>query len=389
MSGGWKIMLKLVYFVHGFNMGGAEVLVREYALNVDKNKYDLTVLCTNKLNTPNELLLEYHGVDVIYVSDYLPLKNSKSLLSKTIRMFSKYYWVRKILRGLKPDIIHSHQMHSSYLRFARLKKSIHIFYTIHTDVRRLFKPYDGDSLRSVISKRRDFKDTKYLIRNNGMRLIALHDNMRIETNMLFNIDNCVVVNNGIDIKKYKGHQFSRTSVKKNLGIPLNSFVVGHIGRFHDVKNHVFLVEVFKEIYNRNKNAFLLLIGDGEKKAMIETQLSMLGLDNRFLILSNRMDMPNLLSAMDVFVFPSKIEGMPISLIEAQSSRIPCFVSENVTKEVATSNIINFLDINKSPSFWAEKILSYEFPSEIVVDDYNWDINKILNDLDNVYLDSMD
>ncbi|NLZ51832.1 MAG: glycosyltransferase family 1 protein [Thermoanaerobacteraceae bacterium] len=145
--------------------------------------------------------------------------------------------------------------------------------------------------------------------------------------------------------------------RKALGLADNAFVVGHVGRFHPLKNHSFLVDVFAEIYKRNKNAVLLLIGDGERKAEIETKVQKLGLAQAVLFLGVRSDVNLLMQAMDVFVFPSRYEGLGVSLIEAQAAGLPCVISDAIPQEVGVVDyLIKRVSLEKDVIEWAEAVL---------------------------------
>lgn len=166
-----------------------------------------------------------------------------------------------------------------------------------------------------------------------------------------------IIKNGIDVEKFSFNGQSRMQSRKALGLADNAFVVGHVGRFHPLKNHSFLVDVFAEIYKRNKNAVLLLIGDGERKAEIETKVQKLGLAQAVLFLGVRSDVNLLMQAMDVFVFPSRYEGLGVSLIEAQAAGLPCVISDAIPQEVGVVDyLIKRVSLEKDVIEWAEAVL---------------------------------
>ena len=203
-------------------------------------------------------------------------------------------------------------------------------------------------------------------------------------NEMFNINNSFVLNNGIDFKKFENLR-DKNGVRLELKIPNDAFVIGHVGRFDKVKNHDFLIEIFNEININKKNVFLLMIGSGEEKERIKQKLLKLGLSN-YLILENRTDVADLLNAIDVFVFPSFKEGIPLSIIEAQKAKVPCFMSKGVPREAIISNIVSRISLDKNTEYWAKKILDYNLPKEIILNDKEWDINNILKKLENIYND---
>lgn len=169
----------------------------------------------------------------------------------------------------------------------------------------------------------------------------------------------IILPNGISFEQYAFSATERESVRKEFGIADDSFVVGHIGRFTEQKNHRFLIEVFAKICKKHPNAVLLLVGEGEKKSEISEFVKSLGISDRVIFAGVRKDIPALLSAMDLFLFPSLYEGMPNVLIEAQASGLDCIVSDAITTQAVLTDSIKQLPID-SVSTWgdeAERVIS--------------------------------
>ena len=149
-----------------------------------------------------------------------------------------------------------------------------------------------------------------------------------------------------------------------------------------------MVDIFREVSKKNSDAFLLMIGDGSDKDEIMKKLDNSGLKKKYLILSNRDDVPDLLNAMDVFVFPSLYEGLPLSLIEAQIAKKPCFISDRIDDYAIISNLVTRLPLENGTKKWADAIMNYKKPKKVIVDDENWDIKKITKQLEQLYLDAL-
>jgi glycosyltransferase involved in cell wall biosynthesis len=163
-----------------------------------------------------------------------------------------------------------------------------------------------------------------------------------------------IIHNAIDVKKYKFDVASREEKREELNIA-NRFVVGHIGRFCYQKNHEYLVRIFHEIHKLDESSILLLIGDGELFESVKRKVRLLGLSDCVLFLGLREDIPALLHAMDVFILPSRFEGLPIVLLEAQAASLYSFVSTEITNEGSITNMVSFVDLYFSPRQWAELI----------------------------------
>ena len=261
------------------------------------------------------------------------------------------------------------------MKFARLPCSVHVIHTIHSEPQILWSGRKG---------KKDFKAAKWLVKYHHMQLIVLHEKMRKEVNQLFEVSNAIVLNNGINFERFEKRK-DKATVRDELGIPKDAFVVGHVGRFSQEKNHVFLVDVFLGITRRKKNAFLLMIGDGSEKQKIEAMLEQNMLCGKYRILSNRIDVPDLMGTMDVFVFPSLYEGLGIVLIEAQKVGVPCFVSDCVPYAAKVSEQIEFLPFNTGADAWADKICKYDISCTSGKDiPAEWDMKNVIQKLERIY-----
>ncbi len=166
---------------------------------------------------------------------------------------------------------------------------------------------------------------------------------------------------GIDLTPFQTVAASlaeRASVRSELGIPERAFIIGHVGRFQEQKNHAFLVEIFTAILDREPEAFLLLLGEGPLRPEIERQIGQDRLEQRTLFAGSRPDVPRLMmGAMDVFVMPSLCEGLPLVGIEVQAAGLPSFLSEAITQEVCiVKPLIENLSLSQSAASWADAIL---------------------------------
>ncbi len=367
-------MIKVMHVIHGLNMGGAETLVKEYALKLDKSKFDLQILCFNHFNdSPYEEQLKNSNIKVLYVEDYQKYYNKRGLTYKIFNHYQRYFLIKKMIHKYNPDVLHTHLTINKFIKFASPKKGTKIFHTVHSEPKRYWPN----------KKNKDYKAAKFLVKKYGMRFICLHDKMRMEINQIFNVNNSLILNNGIDLKRFK-NVVNKEKMRESLNIANNSLVIGNVGRFSKVKNHDFIIEVFNEIYKQNKNSFLLLIGSGEEKENIISKINMYKLNNNCLLLENRTDVPDLLNAMDIFLFPSICEGLGIAVIEAQNASLPCFISNGVPSSAIISNLVTKIDLNDSYEFWANQILNYEKPQQIIINNEDWDIDKIVKKLESIY-----
>ena len=162
--------------------------------------------------------------------------------------------------------------------------------------------------------------------------------------------------NGLDLSIYRFSEEKRKGIQEELNLK-EKFVVGHIGRFSKQKNHEFLLDIFHALKKKRQNAVLLLVGNGELKKNIEDRAKALGIADSIIFAGIRSDVPDLLSAMDVFVFPSFYEGMPNTVIEAQATGLPCVIADTITREAGVTECVRFKSLHDSAESWADKTLS--------------------------------
>lgn len=156
--------------------------------------------------------------------------------------------------------------------------------------------------------------------------------------------NYYFIPNAIDFEKYRFNFEIRNRIRKELGYSEDNFVIGLVGRFAKQKNHEYLISLFQKIVEKNKKARLLLVGHGPLKEKIENKIKRLGIEDKVTVLSFRKDIPDLLQAMDCFVMPSIYEGLPVAGVEAQASGLPCWFSENITRELEISNKAHYFEL---------------------------------------------
>ncbi|OHW61877.1 putative glycosyltransferase EpsF [Andreesenia angusta] len=198
-----------------------------------------------------------------------------------------------------------------------------------------------------------------------------------------------VINNSIDAEKFRYDDAERINVRKQLNLE-GRFVVGTVGRFANQKNTVFLVEVFSEILKAREDAFLLLVGDGMLRDEVERKIEQLGLGSSTKLLGAREDTNRILQGMDVFVLPSKAEGFGTVLVEAQTSGLKCFASENVIPESAkVTDLLSFIPLESGAKVWAKTISEesdYKRSDryETIVES-GYDINDNVKMIENTYL----
>lgn len=200
-----------------------------------------------------------------------------------------------------------------------------------------------------------------------------------------------IMNNAIDANAYSFSPSTRAYMRAQLGVDGNAYVIGHVGRFSPPKNHNRLLDIFAEIYRRNNHATLLLVGDdkcelGEK---IHQKVQNLDLENNVIFTGVRNDVSELLQAMDVFVFPSNYEGLPVTLVEAQAAGLPCYISDRIPSDCILTDLVKTVPLSASPAIWADNILSQRLARRNTYDEIasaDFDISTNARWLQNFYIE---
>ena len=354
--------------------GGAETLVKDYVLNLDKERFETAVFVDWTIaDTANTKILT-EKKQLIYTA-----YPKYSLFWRGInRYFRKTFMVRGIRKAVKefnPDVIHIHLAALQYLTLLEYElKGRKLLYTCHSTV----------DAKLIQFPKEDWA-ARELVHNQGLRFIALHDQMANELNDRYGVNDTIVLNNGIDINRFRDVKETKREIRDSIGISDEAFVIGHVGRFVPVKNHDFILRIFKRVLETRSDSVLLLIGEGEQLEEFKKKVKSLYLENRVIILSNRTDVPRLLKAMDVFLFPSLFEGLGNALIEAQVSGIRCVASKNVPESAFVSNLVCPIALSEPLDSWCNAVLDsnrighYEDRLE------EYDIKSSVKKLERLYL----
>ncbi len=161
--------------------------------------------------------------------------------------------------------------------------------------------------------------------------------------------------NGIDTNRFRFDAEVREKVRKDIGVQ-DKYVIGNIGRLCYQKNQSFLLDIFAEVLRRKPDSVLLLVGEGPDRPVLEEKAQRLGVAEKVIFYGTSDRVERLLWAMDIFVMPSRFEGLPVTGVEAQASGVPCLFSDAVTEECRIGSQTMFLSIKADPTYWAEALL---------------------------------
>lgn len=193
----------------------------------------------------------------------------------------------------------------------------------------------------------------------------------------------------VNTAEYRCDKDKREQLREAYGVT-GKRVYAHVGRFSEEKNHAFLIECFKLVAESDKDAGLFLLGDGPTKPQIEAMVRYIGLDDKVIFFGNVNDVGNKLIASDVFILPSKYEGFPTVVLEAQAAGLKCFVSDRVTDEICTTELVKQLPLESGPEAWAKELMNAKLPdmemklktNDIIKEQY--DVKVVVHRLEDMY-----
>lgn len=367
-------MIKVIEFVGALKDGGAETLVKDYVEVLDKKRFDARVLTVFPMkNTANYRQAVKDGAKIISVY------RSYNIVVRAInKILGRWYVPRRlkqILRAEAPNCIHIHSpLAWTFAAIRSELKDIDLFYTCHSEPKKYFRCGEKGEEVSV----------RQLVQENKMRLVALHEDMRKELNTLFAVEDAVVVNNGVNFKRYNRPQWDAGGIRESVGIDKDAFLIVHVGRFAAVKNHAFLLDVFGEIKKMRADAHLLLVGDGPLKANICEKVKQKNLTGNVTMLSHRTDVPELMYASDLVVFPSLYEGLSVTLVEAQVTGLRCIVSDSVNQANFLTEKTIPMSLQLDAQKWAEIALDESVKNAAFGDLSRFNIEHEIQKLESLY-----
>ena len=321
--------LRILHVVTYMGLGGLETMIMNYYRRIDKEKLQFDFLTHREEEAYYDKEIKALGGNIYH----LPKLNPFSLsYKKALKNF--------FLSHPEYKIVHVHQDCLSSIILKAAKEC-------------------GVTVRIAHSHNSSQdKNLKYLLKLYYKRFIPEYATHLLACGekagkWMFSGAKFDILNNAIEVDKYTFSPQKRDEIRKELNISDNTLVVGHVGRFSEAKNHTFLLKIFNEIC-KNKDALLLLAGDGELRQDIEAQAKQLGIYDKVAFLGRRNDVYSLMQAMDVFVFPSLYEGFPVSVIEAQAAGLPCLISDGIPPESVLTDLVKILPLTASENIWANE-----------------------------------
>ena len=357
--------IKILHIIGGMNRCGAETFLMNVFRNIDRNRFIFYFLCYGDKKYDYEEEIETLGGKILRIGT--PKRTGVKKFYKDLRNIIKKYDI---------DVVHAHTYFNSAIPLLVAKKEKVKIRIVHAHS--TMSEYKSNILKKIYNF-----ISKIIINNNANQFIACSE--EAGNSLFFKDKNIKIIENGIDLKKFIFDEEKRKEIRENLKLSNSDLVIGHVGRFEELKNHKFLIEIFKAILNKNIDSKLLLVGNGSQYNFIKNMCEEMQITNRVIFLGNIPNVNEIMNVFDAFVFPSLFEGLGIVLIEAQANGIQCFASTEVPKEADISNKIKYIELSKTPDFWANEILNTNLRRyQIDFQNCRYDINNTVKEIVKIY-----
>lgn len=340
-----KKIIKVLMFTEKWSAGGIESVIMNIYRNIDWNNFNIDILTAQDESSLYDQEINKKQGKKIKVLD-TPQKSPILRSIKTIIM------LRKRLKDGKYDIIHIHASNGVGFLYAFLAKTTNIkniiIHSHNTDV--------GKKHR--ILKLIAHNICKYVFQSIPTIYLACSDKAAkwLFTKKTLNTGKVQILNNAIDVDKYEFNENYRNEFRKNNNLD-EKFVIGHVGRFNEQKNHTFLIDVFESLYKKYNNSRLVLVGEGELKEKMQEKVKEKGLNDVVVFFGLTNEVEKCFNGFDVFVLPSLYEGNPVVGIEAQASGLPCIFSDTITSNAKITPNVKYISLNKSIETWCDEIIN--------------------------------
>lgn len=368
--------IKIVNIVSRLEYGGVESVVLNYIKNMDKKDIFEFHVITQDINAKGcvkQFLDE--GVKVHIITH------------KRKNILKNIYELYKILKSENFDIVHSHM---NLLNFYALYLAK--ICGVNVRISHIHSALKANNLIKQIIysvlKRLNILFANYYFACGYEAGLFLYGKKMIESQKV------VFINNAIETNFFKYDQDIREKIRLKYDISESTLVIGHIGRFIDVKNHVFILDILNSIKSVKKNIKLILVGSGELFDSIKKKVHDMNMDQYVIFVGNTNKAYLYYSAMDIFILPSIYEGLPVVSIEAQCSDLPCFFSDQIDQSCKIIDSVQFLPINKGADIWKNEIMNYQcnLRNKNVINDIinaGYDIKVEANRLKSFYIKSLE
>lgn len=331
--------IRVLQVMSNMNRGGAETMIMNVYRKIDRNEVQFDfVVHSNKKSAYEDEIKELGGK----IFSFPNYKGSNHFEYKKA-------WNDFFKENIDYKIIHAHKRSTASI-YLKIAKKYQIKTIIHS--------HSASSKGGFASLVKKIFQLPLRYRADYLFACSKNAGKWLFGKKAVDKGNFYVIKNAIDLNKFDYNKKIRENKRKEMGLD-NQFVIGHIGTFNEVKNQTFIIDIFNQIIKRCDDARLMLVGGGAMQNIIEKKITETKLQDKVILTGIRDDVAELLQAMDIFVFPSLYEGLPLTLIEAQAAGLNCIISDSITDEVKITSLIESLPLNEGVRKWTDKVLSFK------------------------------
>lgn len=324
-------------FCEKWESGGIESFLHNVIMEMDLSRLEIDIVAAQICESVFTAGLKEKGVH------FYELSGSQKRLGQNHKMF------RQLLKERQYDVVHLNIFQGLSLYYAYLAKKagvkVRIAHGHNSALRRSRTRWLKLALHNM---------AKSLLAENATDYWACS---RLAAEFMFPrdvVERYEFIPNGIDIEKFRFNDEVRKKVRKDLGIE-GKLVIGNVGRLCYQKNQENLLEVFAKLQSERLESVLLLVGEGEMKEELQQQVEKLGIADKVIFYGVTDKVEQLLWAMDIFVFPSRFEGLPVTAVEAQAAGLPCILSDRITTECGLTEKTVFLSLDVKRELWLKAV----------------------------------
>lgn len=330
-------MIRVLQVLGKTNLGGAESRIMDLYRHMDREEVQFDFLVHYREKGYFDEEIKKLGGEIYYLPSF--------------RVYN-YFAYKKACRAFFEEhkefaAVHGHMTSTAAIYLPEAKRAGIPLTIAHARSAGVDKGLKGTITKFL--RRKLYKKCDRMFACSDLAAAAVFGKKRYEENRV------TILPNAVDTKEFLRDEEVRMQIRREYGIE-DKFVIGHVGRFHYAKNHEFLLDIFAELLKKKENAVLMLLGDGPLKEEMQQKAQQLEIADKVIFTGNQAPVAPFYQAFDFFLFPSRFEGLPGTVVEAQAAGISCLISDTITKQVKATDLVNFMSIEKSAQEWADEVM---------------------------------
>ncbi len=366
--------IRILVVLGNSGRGGAQTFAVNLLRTIDKSRFQVDFV--------------FNELDGGYEEDIRKL-GSKIYLVPSFKVFNWLDFRKKwnnLVSDNKYDIVHGHVSSSAsiYLKIAK-KHGLKTILHSHS------AGYRGNPLVILIKKIFTLRAKKY-----ADYWFSCSDKaaVRLFGKNFANRDIYYEIPNAITTKIFSFNSETRKKTRDSLGVSDECFLIGHVGSLTYPKNHMFLLDIFREITSLKENTKLVIVGDGPYETKIRKKIEKLNLSKSVIFTGCVPNTNEYMMSFDLMIFPSRFEGLPVTIVEAQAAGLTVLMSDVITSHVMITDLVNTLSLNESANTWAKKACELKLATDrkmysLLVTESPFDTNNLCKMISEIYTKIME